>query len=258
MINIEEELLLHLLNQEEDQLKHQEYQTELSFYDLVKQGKVEKLQTMSFSLTDKGLGKLSNNYTSNLLYHFIVCVAMITRFCIEGGMNSEIAYTLSDLYIQTADKLKKSETIMMLHRQMVFDYAYRMKQLQKNTVRSNHVSLCIDWIENNLTKPISVFDISNALHLNKSYLCTLFKKETGITIGSYIERRRIELAQDYLCYTEYSFVEISNLLGFSSHSHFIQTFKKQTGTTPGKYRQNHFGKHFNQSEATYTKVPLNK
>ncbi len=255
---MEGELLIQLVEQEEDHFKHKEYQTELSFYEIVKHGKIETLQKMSFSLTDKGLGKLSNNYTLNLLYHFIVCVAMITRFCIEGGMNAETAYTLSDLYIQKADKSKKPDAIMILHRQMVFDYAYRMKQLQKNVDYSNHVSLCIDWIENNLTKPIRISDISSALHLNKSYLCTLFKKETGTTIGSYIERRRIELAKDYLFYTEYSSVDISNLLCFSSHSHFIQTFKKHTGTTPGRYQKKYFGKHFNQIRAAQTKETIHK
>lgn len=244
MTNIEAELLDQLLEQEEDETKHKGYEAELSFYNLIMQGNVDVLKQTHFSLMDKGLGKLSNNFRQNLLYHYIVCTAMITRFCIEGGMNSETAYTLSDLYIQKVDKLKTPEEIMSLHRELCFDFAYRMKLICNDATYSSHISLCIEWINNNLQKPISITEISNHLHLNKSYLCTLFKKETGTTINTFVERRRIELAQNYLSFTEYSYVDISNNLCFSSHSHFIQAFKKQTGMTPGEYRKKHFRHHF--------------
>lgn len=248
LLNIEGELLDQLLIQEETQVKHNDYTKEISFYELVKHGKVEVLQNIPISLTQKGLGKLSDNYRFNVLYHFIVCTAMITRFCIEGGMNSETAYTLSDLYIQKADKTKKVDEITVLHRQMIFDFAYRMKQLQTISTYSNHIYLCIQWIDNHIHKPISTMEVSDSLHLNKSYLCTLFKKETGTTIGNYILYKRIELAKIYLCYTEYTFVEISNFLCFCSHSHFIRSFKKQTGMTPGEYQKKYAGKYFNHTD----------
>ncbi|MCI5935254.1 MAG: helix-turn-helix domain-containing protein, partial [Lachnospiraceae bacterium] len=37
-------------------------------------------------------------------------------------------------------------------------------------------------------------------------------------------------------YSNFSYIEISNYLAFSSQSHFIQAFEKQTCMTPKKYR----------------------
>lgn len=78
---------------------------------------------------DEGLGKLSEDKKRNVQYHYIICISMITRLCIEKGMPSETAYTLSDLYIQKVDVMDDPEEINKLHRKMVYDYTDRMKKI---------------------------------------------------------------------------------------------------------------------------------
>ena len=240
MRSMKQDLVHTLLYQKEEEIFHQTYESELSFYELVKSGDLEGLDKRNPSLNDTGLGKLSNNEFRNLLYHFIVCVALITRFCIEGGLDTETAYTLSVLYIQKADQLHKKENLLTLHKEMYLDFATRMRQINKTTIHSVHIIHCIDYINSHLLHPITINDISHSIGLNKSYLCTLFKQEMGITINTYLLSKRIDTAKDLLAYTSYSSVEISNYLCFYSHSHFIQTFKKFTGTTPKQYRKHHY------------------
>lgn len=48
----------------------------------------------------EGKGRLSDNELQNIRYHFVVATAMITRYCVMGGMELEKAYNLSDFYIQ--------------------------------------------------------------------------------------------------------------------------------------------------------------
>ncbi|MBQ9383301.1 MAG: helix-turn-helix transcriptional regulator [Ruminiclostridium sp.] len=78
--------------------------------------------------------------------------------------------------------------------------------------------------------------------LNESYLSVLFKRETGVTITEYVILKRMEAAENMLKYSVFSLSEISDILHFSSHSHFAGTFRKYYGTSPKEYRSRHFGR----------------
>ena len=69
----------------------------------------------------------------------------------------------------------------------------------------------------------------------------------GIPISEYILNLKIEKAKNLLQYSDYSIVDISNYLAFSSQSHFIQVFQKKTGTTPHKYRTKYFRSNWHPS-----------
>ncbi|MCR5293218.1 MAG: AraC family transcriptional regulator [Eubacterium sp.] len=216
---------------------HMSIDNEFDFYNLVSTGNRKGLEKRGFSLMDKGLGKLSDDKTKNTLYHFIISISLITRMCIQRGMSEETAYTLSDLYIQQVDKLNTSEKINQLHRTMVYDYLEKMEKIYNRNHFSRHIMKALKYIGDHISNRISVDDIAEALNLNKSYLCSLFKKETGITMGDYIERKKNELAIEYLSNSDMPFIDISNMLGYSSYSYFISRFKKLNGITPSKYRQ---------------------
>ena len=52
--------------------------------------------------------------------------------------------------------------------------------------------------------------------------------------------KKLDAAKNLLMFTEHSSLEIANYLNFSSESHFISVFKKSTGLTPKKFKQNNF------------------
>lgn len=222
---------------------HLPYDSEMKFYNAVRTGNFEDVKKFMPPLTSEGLGKLSSNKLRNLKYHLVITIAMITRFCIEGGLNSESAYTLSDIYIQQLDKCNDEEEIQSLHREVIFDFTDRMSKINKSIGYSRAVIKTSEYIYNHLTEKISLDKISSELNINKSYLCELFKKETGITITQYALKLKIEASEKMLIYTDYSPADISNYFGFASHSHFINTFKKHTGTTPNEYRRMHYQKY---------------
>ena len=244
MSSIQTNLLNTLIEQTDFETHHMTMKDEFDFYHLVSTGNREGLERRGFSLMDKGLGRLSENDTRNLLYHFIISISLITRMCIDQGMPSETAYTLSDLYIQQVDQLHSPEEVNQLHRTMVYDYIERMKEIKQPACHSRHVKRAMQFINDHLNESISTERIASELNLNKSYLCTLFKRETGITLGAYIEKKKNELAMDYLMNTMIPLIDISNMLGYSSYSYFIQIFKKQTGLTPSAFRKNNYGTAF--------------
>ncbi len=191
-------------------------------------------------LGGSGTGRLSEDPMRNLKYHFIVTVAMITRFCVEGGMEMESAYTLSDMYISKADKCTSEEEIRTLHSEAVFDFTAHMNRIAHGTMYSKPVIMTMDYIYDNLHSKISETDIAEYVSLSVSYLSRLFRKEVGVTVSTYIAVKRVEAAQNMLKYSDYSPLDIGNYLAFTSHSHFISTFKKYTGMTPNEFRKKYY------------------
>lgn len=228
--------------QRENKFIHQPYTNELSFYSAVKQGNlkyIEEIKKKYANTKSEGKGTLSKNPVRNELYHFIVNISIITRNCIEGGLSQEIAYTLSDLYIQKADELKTIKAIQELNDEMVWEFTTQMNKLRTQKVISPHISKCIHYIYDNLHVRLTIQQISEYIGLNPNYLSTLFKKETGYSVHEFIQNTRLETAENMLINTNYSYTDIANTLCFSSQSHFIQLFHKKYGMTPAEYRGTH-------------------
>lgn len=236
-----------LFLQREDAYYHLPYDNEMAFYEAVKNGDFERVKLHMKPLTTEGLGKLSSNPLRNIKYHLIITVTLITRFCIEGGMPTEAAYTLSDIYIQQIDICNDPESIFTLHQDIIYDYTSRMQKIKKQIGLSKVVIKTSDYIYNHLNEKITLDELSRNADVNKSYLCELFKKETGQTINNYILKLKIETAQKMLMDSNFSTIEISNYFSFSSHSHFISTFKKITGMTPNQFKKSNY-RHFFESQ----------
>lgn len=188
------------------------------------------------------MGVLSKNALTNQKYHFIVTVALITRHCVEGGLELEQAYRLSDFYILKMDSCTTIKAIADLHQDMVLDFTGKMLVLQKNAILSKPIMLCTDYIYSHINERITINELADYTALSPSYLSRLFKQNLGISISDYIREKKIEKAENLLKYSDYSLIDIANYLAFSSQSHFIQTFEKYVGLTPKKYRDRHYHK----------------
>ncbi|MDO5398868.1 MAG: AraC family transcriptional regulator [bacterium] len=94
------------------------------------------------------------------------------------------------------------------------------------------------YIEENYSEIQSVEDIARNAHLDKSYLCRLFKKETDMTLMEYLYNYRIQRACEKLASTKKPIAEIAHSCGFKGASHFIQLFKSMLDCTPGQFRKN--------------------
>ncbi len=240
-----EQILSHkLFLQREYEISHLAYERELEFYDAVKNGDFETLQKIMLPLHDSHLGTLSPDPLRNAKYHLIIAVALITRFCIEGGLEIETAYTLSDLYIQQIDSCNNEDAVSILHRELVYDFADRMRSLNITKGLSRAVRKACDYIYEHLHERIILEDLAKESGIHKNYLCTLFKKETGLTVQEYIRKKKIEAAANMLSYADFSPQAISDYFSFSSQSHFIRLFKSLMGLTPVEYRRKHYRVHW--------------
>lgn len=221
-------------------MTHLPYEREMEFYQAVKMGNLKEAMRLFKPIGTEGFGKLSEDKLRNLKYHLIITIAFITRYCIEGGMEMEVAYNLSDVNIRRIDLCKTAEEINDIHLELVRDYTERMKNISKKALFSKPVITSLDYIYNNLHSKIMLKDIADKCGLSAPYLSKLFHSEVGVTIVQYITQKRVEAAESLLKFSDYSCLEISDYLCFSSESHFIHVFKKYTKITPKEYREKFF------------------
>ncbi len=93
-----------------------------------------------------------------------------------------------------------------------------------------------DYIEDNLTKDLTLAQIAGVAHMSPHYFSRAFRKSTGIPPHRYVIDRRIEKAKRLLSNNHLPLVEVGLSAGFQNQSHFTTLFHKRTGVTPKVYR----------------------
>lgn len=224
--------------------RHHTYDEDMSQYELIRRGDLRSLEVGRRMFEGPTTGSLSDDPLKNYQYLFVASITLACRFCIEGGMDAETAFNLSDLYIRQADRCRDAKEVFRLHEAMFRDYTLRMQALARKEVYSRQVHRCMDYVDRHLQRPLTVRILADALELSPSYLSVLFKKETGLALSEYIRRRRIDTARTLLEHTEFTCLEIAEYLCFSSDSHFSRVFRAYTGQSPTEYRRGHYQNHW--------------
>jgi AraC-like DNA-binding protein len=108
-------------------------------------------------------------------------------------------------------------------------------KVPQSVVRIEEVS---NYVSDNLHRRITIDEISHHFGISSTKLRKDFKQLKGISIGSYVIRRRIETSFRYLSDPDISIGEIAEMLGYSNIYDFSNQFKKVTGHSPSRYRKN--------------------
>ncbi len=82
---------------------------------------------------------------------------------------------------------------------------------------------------------ITINSIARDVYLTPSYICLLFKQETGETINGFLTRYRIEKAKEIMSGRTAKLYEICRQVGYSDPKYFSKIFKKYTGMNPSEY-----------------------
>ncbi|MFD0712679.1 helix-turn-helix domain-containing protein [Paenibacillus sp. GCM10027626] len=100
----------------------------------------------------------------------------------------------------------------------------------------NKVEPALHALRDEPTRNWTVAELSALCGYHPSYFAILFAEQTGMTPKQYIISERIKLAKQALLKGE-PIEAIANKLGYTSVHYFSNNFKKETGLTPGEFRQ---------------------
>lgn len=98
------------------------------------------------------------------------------------------------------------------------------------------------YISEHLTEDLTVSNIAVSLYITPNYFSRLFKRVTKEGCNEYIVRKRIEKAKSLLDTTSLKIGEIAMMVGYRDTNYFSLAFKKHTGKSPTKYREEIQGK----------------
>ncbi|MCK6075013.1 helix-turn-helix domain-containing protein [Paenibacillus silvae] len=144
------------------------------------------------------------------------------------GEKASMAYLL---------KLSTLDEMTSWFRKRLFLPVIRFWREQEESQYMNIARRMIRLIEERYDRDLSLEACAEELNFHPVYLSRVFKKEAGVNFTEYLAEYRMEKAKTWLQTTDLKIAEIAEKLNYTNPTAFIRTFRKITGTTPGKYRE---------------------
>jgi AraC-like DNA-binding protein len=156
---------------------------------------------------------------------------LITYIIDNGGSRTSYTIQCVDRYLSTLLRYLSGGKGKEEQKKSAVSRFTDTEGFSKATVR------IIIYIEKNYMNKINLSSIAKDVKRNKNYICSLFKKDTGITIANYINYVRIIEAARYFSYNDIDISNVCARVGFINISHFTRTFKTFMGMSPRVYRR---------------------
>ncbi|HEX2947206.1 MAG TPA: helix-turn-helix domain-containing protein [Clostridia bacterium] len=102
--------------------------------------------------------------------------------------------------------------------------------------KDQYMLKALEYIDKNITRNVSLYDISREAGFSVPHFYRLFRRLTGDTVGAYILRRRMAMAARELLESTRAITCIAYEYGFESHDVFTRAFTRVYGMSPNKYR----------------------
>jgi AraC-like DNA-binding protein len=112
----------------------------------------------------------------------------------------------------------------------------RKDQIEEGSVSRSYkkIETIMGYIDDSLQEDLSLDSLAARFYISKSHLCAVFKEAAGISVNGYIIHRRLFRSRELLL-EDKSVSETAEAVGFNSVTHFIRTFSRQMGVSPGQY-----------------------
>ncbi len=109
---------------------------------------------------------------------------------------------------------------------------------QQSAFRDRRIVKLLSFIDEHFREELSLSDLEKRFFTSRYHICRLFKKETGLTISQYVNRKKVSLAQQILNDPDISIADACRASGFNFAQHFTSVFRSITGFTPSEYQKN--------------------
>lgn len=166
--------------------------------------------------------------------------ASIRRYCFE------IASDLYFSYLEVSGEAREgrldalSKGLLFANREEACEVTRMfIEQLLDKEEENVHqmITIAKRYIDEHLTEELFVSKIAADLYITPNYFSRLFKRVTGEGCNEYIVRKRIEKAKSLLKTTSIKTGKIAMMVGYKDTNYFSLAFKKHTGKSPTKYRE---------------------
>lgn len=149
--------------------------------------------------------------------------------CLTDMVNTNDSYTFGA-------NLRMQSLLYQLFAELV-DNNTALCKPSSATTQYNYVRKALECIQMNYMSDLNVNKLAEYVNLNRSYLCSVFKKILNTSPQTYIAQYRINRACELLKNPSYSISDISLMVGYKDYAVFQRYFKKVIGLSPNQYRK---------------------
>jgi AraC-like DNA-binding protein len=93
------------------------------------------------------------------------------------------------------------------------------------------------YLAGRMSERLTLDDVARAVHASPFHLARVFQERTGVPVHRYLTRLRLRAALERLAGGATHLTALALELGFSSHSHFADAFRREFGQTPSDVRR---------------------
>ncbi len=135
--------------------------------------------------------------------------------------------------------IASAETIVELREEAVRHLSLTHAEISDKREKKTHnvVEQIRRFIEEHYAEDLTNARIAASVYLTTTYVCLLFKQETGMTLNEYVIETRIAAAKALLTDPANKLYDVCYAVGYKDPGYFGKLFKKQTGYTPGEFRE---------------------
>lgn len=113
----------------------------------------------------------------------------------------------------------------------------RRRRQSTDVAHVDYVEAAKSYLASRLGKRITLDEVARAVHASPFHLARVFQERTGVPVHRYLTRLRLRAALQRLADGAEDLTALALDLGFSSHSHFTDAFRREFGRPPSAVRQ---------------------
>ena len=118
----------------------------------------------------------------------------------------------------------------------MFDEVTQLTNARSETHSHHIIERVRDIIQSKYMEQLSITSLAEEVYLTPTYLCVVFKQETGQTVNEYLTQIRMQQAKQFLSDPHIKLYDVCYKVGYLSPSYFSKLFKKITMVTPSEFR----------------------
>ncbi|MDR2421538.1 MAG: AraC family transcriptional regulator [Oscillospiraceae bacterium] len=160
---------------------------------------------------------------------------ILSRATVEAGAGQSDTFRVSEDFISRMEQYSDVDQLAFWISDVVRRFtaqAFDLAQVKHSDV----IFKVTNYIKKNSAEKLSLESIAQEFFMSRSYLSSIFKQETGLSITSYVTRVRVEKSKKMLADGKLGLASIAMQCGFKDQSYFTKVFKKEMGISPNRYR----------------------
>jgi len=210
----------------------------------------DKEKQLSYAIINGDLAN-SRKYINEILGHIFFSSAnsldvikvramelsvLISRAALDGGADQTKIF---DINIKFLSEFFNYGTI----EEVCWSLTDILRKFTKETFAFSNVkhvdliSKAVSYVKNNYMRKLTLSEVAEYVFLSPSYFSKIFKQEMNYYFNDYLNLARVEKSKALLLTERIGLADIAEAVGFYDQSYFNKVFKRITGVTPKKFKE---------------------